>query len=184
MTGIISLNRPLKITAEKFIPTIEEIKKACKVMKMNKAISLDNINDQLFHHLTSEKFGYNLQHYQEAIKIEGWVAGTINYKLLLLSKRDDDLPPQISEIRPLAIPSRLEKMAAALILPRIKLIMTRFISRQQFGFQLRISTSEAFYTLNQIILNRRRNGLASYVLFFDLKKAYDNVDQNLLLQII
>lgn len=54
------LKKPLVVTNDRYIPGKHEITRACQMMKKNKAISYDNINDQLYDHLLDQEFQHLL----------------------------------------------------------------------------------------------------------------------------
>ena len=56
------------------------------------------------------------------------------------------------------------------------------LSKQQFGFRRKHSTSHAISCLYEKLINNFENGDMSAVLFIDLKSAFDTIDIDILLQ--
>ena len=55
------------------------------------------------------------------------------------------------------------------------------LSSHQYGFRMGLSTTLAIYDMQENILENLEKGLISCTIFYDLSKAFDTVDQGVLL---
>ena len=85
--------------------------------------------------------------------------------------------------RPISVLTQINKVFEKLIHKRLLSFLTKYkiISKQQFGFRKRHSTSHSITCLYEKLIANLENELDSAVLFVDLKSAFDTVNHEILL---
>ena len=86
--------------------------------------------------------------------------------------------------RPISVLPVLNKVFEKIIHNQLVdfLDLHNIISKQQFGFRKKHSTSHAISSLYEKLIKNFENGEISAVLFIDLKSAFDTIDIDILLQ--
>ena len=90
---------------------------------------------------------------------------------------------EIENYRPISILPQLNKVFEKLIHRRLSSFLKKYkiLSKQQFGFLKKHSTSHSVLCLYEKLIKNIENQLDSAVLFVDLKAAFDTVDSDILL---
>ena len=90
----------------------------------------------------------------------------------------------IDNYRPISVLTQFNRILERLIAKRLVSFFERFniISKKQFGFQKRHNTEHAILDLKEYILSNMDKKETTAVLFLDLKKAFDTVNHEILLQ--
>ena len=86
--------------------------------------------------------------------------------------------------RPISVLPALNKVFEKLLHSQLTLFLDEhnILSKQQFGFRKKHSTSHAVSCLYEKLIQNYENGEMSAVLFVDLKSAFDTIDIDILLQ--
>ena len=108
----------------------------------------------------------------------GWKHAVIT---LLYKEGDRNLA---SNYRPISILSAISKIMGKMVHSQVyeHLRVHNLLSEAQFGFRKYHSTATCMLQLMDIIYKNIDGGLLTGVIFLDLKKAFDTVDHNILLQ--
>jgi hypothetical protein len=85
------------------------------------------------------------------------------------------------DFRPITLMNCILKIYEKLIYNRIYPIMDPFIPHQQFGFRKNRSSSDQAANLIMNIERHRSKNLYCGVIFIDIKKAFDRIDRNIIL---
>ena len=106
-----------------------------------------------------------------------WKIGDI---VLILKK-----PPRtdINNYRPITLISCVSKLLTKILAKRVSTAVEKedIIGPEQSGFRPNRSCSDNIFILNSILEFNKSKKLLSYLLFIDLKEAYDRVDRGILL---
>ena len=86
--------------------------------------------------------------------------------------------------RPISVLPALNKVFEKLLHSQLTTFLdeNNILSKQQFGFKKKHSTSHAVSCLYEKLIHNYENGELSAVLFKDLKSAFDTIDTDILLQ--
>ena len=89
-----------------------------------------------------------------------------------------------SNYRPISLLSSFSKIFEKIVYKRVYHYLLKFklLSPNQFGFQCGVSTSHAISAVHDDPLNNADKKYYSCCLFLDLSKAFDPVDNNILLR--
>ena len=85
--------------------------------------------------------------------------------------------------RPISLLSPINKIFEKLIYSCLYTYLQQnsMLSSHQYGFRMGLSTTLAIYDMQENILENLEKGLISCTIFYDLSKAFDTVDQGVLL---
>ena len=100
--------------------------------------------------------------------------------MILIHKKGDKT--QATNHRPISLLSQFDKIFEKLIYHRIDSFIGKYhlLSDKQFGFRRNLSTSHAIGHIHDNLIRNADSGLYTYCIFFDLYKAFDTVDHELL----
>ena len=166
-----------------------EIEKAIDRIANGKVIRWDYIPGEMF------KLKYNTvllkvrlqDHFKNYVMTGDVPEYFMNARLILLSKDDSDTP-QINKARPISILPTITKLFETTILHNFEsVIQSQIFSKWQRGFTKGSST---IHNIEDILKYARELQLTkkiwaastATVVFFDFKKAYDNVPRDLLIE--
>ena len=88
----------------------------------------------------------------------------------------------IPSYRPISILTQLNRIFEKILRDRLYNFMRDKLYRKQFGFRPKNSTEHPVLDLKENILENCSKKLISCILFLDLKKAFDTVNHDILLQ--
>lgn len=158
--------------------TCEEIQKAAKSLKSNKATGLDCLLNEYF----IESIDILCSHIGDifnAILESGffpdkWTEGVI---VPVLKKGD---PKLVNNYRGITLVSCLSKLFTSILNARIETFCNNYaiISDCQFGFRKGKSTVDAIFILQSVIKHYLNNNKRLYVGFIDLKSCFDSICRN------
>ncbi len=100
----------------------------------------------------------------------GFPASASEAGTILIPKRADTTPAQLSETRPIAINPSISKLAKTVLARRLLAALDPTISDQQFGFRPRRSTARCFQHLFNAWDDK-----SVVTAFIDIRKAFDTV---------
>ena len=89
----------------------------------------------------------------------------------------------LGNYRPISILSQFNKIFEKALHLRLMNFLEKYriLSRKQFGFQKQHSTQHAIVDLKECLLKNAENGLISGALFLDMRKAFDSVKHDILI---
>ena len=161
--------------------TVYELNMAIKDLKNHKAPGIDKISNEMLKNSTSI-FRMKLLHMYNMILQTGycpknWKAGNV----VLIPKK----PPitDINNYRPITLISNISKLFTKILASRISVSMenSSVISDLQNGFRKNRSCGDNLFILNNLLEINRSRRLKTFLLFIDLKAAYDTVDRTILI---
>jgi len=154
--------------------TEQEIDKAKRKLKANKAPGIDMLHNEVLKYLWSKKGVaiYNLLNncLKEACFPNSWKIAEL---IFILKDKNKD-KSKLGSYRPIALLPTIGKVYERIIVDRIQTCYKdiRLDSERQFGFKQRRSTEDAFLTLRSIFETNRKHVVA---LFVDIESAFDNI---------
>ena len=157
--------------------TKNELKQAKKKMKTNtKGVDPYDLHPKLLKKFKFDNIGICLHLINSAFFLGNWPFDKTIVKFLRKSGKTNYSNP--TSWRPLSLTSHLGKVVKPVIDRRLRSSDILDIDKQQFGFQPGKSTLHYLYKLYHDILAEKNFPLATV---YDLEKAFDYVDQTLLL---
>ena len=158
--------------------TQDEIKRAARQLKSNKACSLDTILNEYFKESINILIGpleivFNYILNKNSFPKQ-WTKGMI----LPIHKKGNSNEP--SNYRGITLVSYFCKLFTVIINERLKkwALENETISDAQFGFKADYSTVDAIFILQSLINNTINSKKKLYACFIDLKRAFDSVYRN------
>ena len=199
--ALLSREREINRIAGPFQINLVEMRQALKRLAKNKALGIDGLPDNTLHaiaKLTTEKEGFAgteflMERVNEVFARTVWPSYLGTAKFVPLSKTDSEYPAP-NDVRTMAVLPAISKLLEICILGRLEAVVyrdTRIIDDAQSGFRPGSGTEVHLVRVLGAIeritrslnheddLAGRHEGY--HLVFLDLKKAYDNVDRDLLL---
>ena len=98
--------------------------------------------------------------------------------------KQDDAFTDVNNYRPIALLSNFNRIFEKIVFKRIESFIEQknLLAPSQYGFRKTHSTQHAILDIVNAIQTNMNNRLFSYGIFIDLKKAFDNVDHEILLR--
>ena len=178
LSSLVSLNT---VADEKICCAELDVFEALSTLKPHKATGSDNISN-IFLKASSLKISKPVTHlfnciFKSCIYPEQWKCADI----IPLPKTS---PPNIEKLRPISLLPNLSKIFESVLLASIKPYFINYISPNQYGFMPKSSTTTCLIYMHNTITEflDMRCTKAVTVISFDLRKAFDTVSHNLLLQ--
>ena len=157
--------------------TMDELKEAIKKMKTNnKGVDPNGLHPKLLKKFKLNTISICLHLINSALFIGIWPFDKTIVKFLRKSGKTDYSKP--SSWRPISLTSHLRNVVERVIDRRLRSSDILDIDEQQFGFQPGKSTLHYLHNLYHDILAMKNLPIAT---LYDLEKAFDSVDQTLLL---
>eukprot|EP00253_Pinus_taeda_P010693 PITA_10693 len=154
--------------------TKEEVESVIKSMARDKSPGSDGWTIELFQHFFNQ-IGIELTEVIEESRRKGEVYHLFNATFIALIPTTE-IPESFEYFRPISLCNSIYKIIAKVIAVRIKLILSRCISNEQFGFldgrQIHEAIGVAHETLHSVKLMNRKG----VVIKIDLSKAYDRTN--------
>lgn len=162
--------------------TLEELRTSIKDLKSS-APGLDDVHNDMLSNLPREALGALLALYNYV-----WCTGDFpnawkkSIIIPILKTGKNKLHP--SSYRPISLTSCICKLMEKMIFKRLTWILeeNNFISEAQSGFRTGRSTLDHLVTMEHIILDSFSEKKECIGVFFDIEKAYDNLNPSLVLQ--
>ena len=161
--------------------TPDEVLKIVLELKLGKAIGHDGISAQLLKWCIPFISNYLTKIFNRCAD-NGIYPNVLKIaKVTALHKGGDKSDPD--NFRPISVLSQLNKVFEKLIHKRLLSFLTKYniITKQQFGFRKKHSTSHSITCLYEKLIANLEHELDTAVLFVDLKSAFDTVNSEILL---
>ena len=162
--------------------TLDELKKACRVLKNGKATGIDNLSNEMIHCFTEIYPEYTINLFNEVLDsnviVEDWTIGMITPIHKKGSKSDPN------NYRGISLLSCLGKLFTTLLYNRLLefALTNKILSPNQLGFLPGNRTSDALLMIHNIIQKRCHiNSQWMYSTFIDFSKAFDTIPRDTLL---
>lgn len=115
----------------------------------------------------------------EDTKCSGVIPDNLNTTYLTLIPKLDR-PVSVGDYRPIALCNLLYKLITKIIAERLKPVLGKFISVEQFGFLPNRQILHAVGIVQEVLQSVKSKKLSALILTLDLEKAYDKVDWSFL----
>jgi len=158
--------------------TFQEIERAVKKLKCNKAYGIDCLLNEYFIHSVDILAPFLCDIFN-AILDSGYFPDQWREGIIVpLHKKGDK--SDVGNYRGITLLSCLSKLFTSILNERIVAYCEKYncISDAQFGFKKGHSTIDAIFSLHTIIQHYLNNKKRLYVAFIDLKKCFDSIYRN------
>jgi hypothetical protein len=115
----------------------------------------------------------------EEARIRGEVNQNLNSTFITLIPKVNG-PATFGDFRPIALCNLCYKIISKIIAKRIRPILSRTLSEEQFGFLKGRQIIDAIGTAKECLHSIKEKKLQALILKIDLKKAYDNISWDFL----
>ena len=167
------------------LPTFSytEIYFALAKISNGKAVSHDLIPDNILEAKTDARFVQGMTAIMNSMMASQQIPRYLGTGRLFVLNKKPEKTPNLDSLRPINIISVVLKVLEAVVLAHLKsfLIEKRYLHTAQLGFRANLSTSmniiKFIGTCKDLQNEKLRTG---YVLFIDLKAAFDSVDHQIL----
>ena len=158
-----------------------EVELELRVLKTNKATGSDNLPNSLLRCI-SFLLAPQLCHIFNSSILTGVFPQLWKKAFIIPIPKTN--PAQIEKLRPISLLPNVSKIFEKLLLKRISLYFTDFITCHQFGFVPKSSTSACLIHIQNVITSYLESSLilAVSVISFDLQRAFDCLPHFILLQ--
>ncbi len=160
----------------------EEIEKAIKELKNNKATGDDDIPAEFLKQLQPKA----MREFKEICKkiyIEGkWPEDYMTSVMIPIEKKPN--ATDCSDFRTISLISHASKVILKVLTRRIESKAKDFIGEEQFGFRKGLGTREAIGVLRQICERNLEHNRDVYVCYVDYEKAFDRVNWSKMMDIL
>lgn len=111
----------------------------------------------------------------EESRVKGFMLGALNATFVALIPKVDK-PENWNDFRPMSLCNLIYKVIMKIISIRINPVLSRFVSKEQFGFLDQRQILDAIVVAQESVHSIKVKKLKSLVLKLDLIKAYDRVN--------
>ena len=154
--------------------TIVEIQSILSVSKNDKSPRPDGIPVEVYRALFYV-LGRDLLRFVEDSRINGKIPAVFNSTFIALIPKTDT-PKSFDDFIPISLCNFIYKIIGKIISTRIKKILGRIISKEQFGYLPGRQIHEAVGIIQECLHSIHVKAMKSVVLKIDLFKAYDRVN--------
>lgn len=151
----------------------EEVEDIIKTMAKDKSPGPDGWTIELFQHFF-EQIGAELTEVVEESRRKGEIYAPFNSTFIALIPKKED-PESFEDFRPISLCNCIYKIIAKVIVVRLKPILSKCISSEQFGFLDGRQIHEAIGVAQETIHSIRQTNKKGAVIKIDLSKAYDRI---------
>eukprot|EP00253_Pinus_taeda_P036400 PITA_36400 len=153
--------------------TKEEVEAVVKSMAKDKIPGPDGWTIELFNHFFDE-IGDELTGVVEESRRKGEIYSPFNATFITLIPKKED-PVSFEDFRPISLCNCVYKIIAKIIVVRLKPVLSRNISSEQFSFLDGRQIHEAIGVAQETIHSLRQSIKKGAVIKIDLSKAYDRI---------
>eukprot|EP00253_Pinus_taeda_P028145 PITA_28145 len=154
--------------------TKEEVESVIKSMAKEKSPGPDGWSVELFSHFF-EQIGEEITEVVEESRSKGEVYSPFNATFITLIPKKE-APESFEDFRPISLCNNIYKIIAKVIALRIKPILSRHISPEQFGFLNGRQIHEAIGAAQEVLHSVKMKNKRGVVIKIDLSKAYDRIN--------
>eukprot|EP00253_Pinus_taeda_P015079 PITA_15079 len=151
----------------------EEVESTIKSMEKDKSPGPDGWTVKLFTHFF-ELIGDELTDVVEESRKKGEIFSPFNATFIALIPKKED-PESFEDFRPISLCNCIYKIIAKTVAVRLKPVLSKCISPEQFGFLDGRQIHEAIGVAQETIHSIRKSNSKGAVLKIDLSKAYDRI---------
>ena len=161
---------------------LEELNAVIKRLKSNKSPGPDEVTSELIKWLHNDNRAKLLVHFNE-ILLKGTYPASLNLSNIASIYKKGD-PAKLENYRPIALLQTFYKILAALVKNRLEPALEPWISKTQYGFRKKKSTSQALFIARRLMDMAERQGTNLTLVLLDWEKAFDKVDQDKLVEVL
>ena len=161
---------------------LEEFNAVIKRLKSNKSPGPDEVTSELVKWLHIDNRAKLLVHFNE-ILLKGTYPASLNLSNIASIYKKGD-PAKLENYRPIALLQTFYKILAALIQNRLEPALEPWISKTQYGFRKKKSTSQALFIARRLMDLAERQGTSLTLVLLDWEKTFDKVDQDKLVEVL
>jgi hypothetical protein len=121
-----------------------------------------------------EFIGKDILKVVEESRVNGHIHAPLNATFIALIPKVDD-PKSLDDFRPISLCNSVYKIISKIISKRIKAILSKSVSHEQFGFLEGIQIHEAIGVVQEALHNIKTQKIKSAVIKIDLSKSFDRV---------
>eukprot|EP00253_Pinus_taeda_P029650 PITA_29650 len=152
----------------------EEVEATIKSMAKEKSPGPDGWSIEIFLHFF-ELIGAEITEVVEEARKKGEVYSPFNATFIALIPKKE-VPESFEDFRPISLCNSIYKIIAKVIENRIKTILSRHISMEQFGFLSGRQIHEAIGVAQEVMHSVRQKNKKGAVIKIDLSKSYDRIN--------
>ena len=164
------------------VPRIEEVEKAIKDLKCNKAAGPDDISAEMLKAGGGVIIDWLSVFFQQVWSTNSVPQSWKDAIMIPLHKKKE--MDDCNNYRGIALLSIVGKAFTRLILNRIKVSVEEKLSEIQAAFRKDRSCIDQVFTLRMIIEKAKGSSTPVFICFVDLQKAYDSVDRTALWEVL
>lgn len=151
----------------------EEVESIIKSMAKDKSPGPNRWTIELFQHFF-EHIGAELSEVVEESRRKGEIYPPFNSTFIALIPKKEE-PKSFEDFRPISLCNSIYKIIAKVIVVRLKPILSKCISNEQFGFLDDRQIHEAIGVAQETIHSVKQMNRKGVVIKIDLSKAYDKI---------
>jgi hypothetical protein len=151
----------------------DELKEVLHSFQKDKILGLDGWSMDFFVGFF-DFFGKDLLKVVEESRTNGYIHLPFNETFIALIPKKDD-PQSLEDFRPISLCKNIYKVIAKIISRRLKVILSKSISQEKFGFLEGKTIHEAIVVSQEALHSIKTINSKGVVLKIDLSKSYDRV---------
>ena len=163
-------------------PTEEELMQALTKLKMRNAGGKSGVLPELIIHGGVDLWDRMLEVMQKVWE-EGKVVRDSQDAVVVPILKKGDLKP-CDHCRGISLSDVVGKVLGRIVLGRLQVIAEKILPESQSEFRKGIGCADMIFVARQLVEKAREHGKSLYVLFVDLRKAYDSVSRQALWKVL
>ena len=160
----------------------EEFDTAISSTKNKKTPGPDRVQAELVKYLDSCNRGILLRSYNNILLHNKYYDSLNLANIASIFKKGD--PSKFANYRPIALLQTFYKLLASMLKQRLAAGLEPWLHKTQYGFRSNKSTSQALFLARRLMDLAERQGTNMTLILLDWEKAFDKIDQNMLLQVL